>query len=221
MKRKYLSGFYLALLAGITLLSSCKKDTDIMTSNVKTGGLVKAVTANIPYKLNATPTVDISVKVPKGPAITKVDVYNEFYSTADTLWTNKVLLSSSVINNSTINISIANIYAGNYQCVGTFDHPTAGVRDVNEEKFLTPINAFSCWANAGDLGAYGYFVTVTVDPVTNDVTCSTGPDSEADMANYPGEDNYYDPGTGEFHLSYFYVGGSGNRIMREVWTPIP
>jgi hypothetical protein len=123
-----------------------------------------------------------------------------------------------VDNSSVTSVSVANKYAGFYQCVGTFDHPTAGVRDVNEEKYLTPIDANSCWANAGDLGSSGYFVKVTVDPETNQVTCSTWKDIE--MANYPGEENYYDPATGEFHLSYYYVGSTGNRIMREVWTPI-
>ncbi|NEW78815.1 MAG: DUF4361 domain-containing protein [Gelidibacter sp.] len=128
-----------------------------------------------------------------------------------------------VLNSAKTNITVANKYAGNYQAVGTFTHPTAGARPINEVKFLTPIDANSCWANAGDLGASGYFVTVTVDPVTNKVTCSAGPGSAAPMANFPGDptSNYYDPATGKFHLSYFYVGGSGNRIMREVWTPKP
>lgn len=118
----------------------------------------------------------------------------------------------------TTKISVANKYAGNYQCVGTFTHPTAGVRAVNEEKYLTPISAYACWANAGDLGASGYFVKISVDPITNLVTCSTWLDIE--MANYPGETSYYDPQTGKIYLNYFYVGGTGNRVMREVFTPI-
>jgi|BarGraNGADG00312_1021997.scaffolds.fasta_scaffold32078_2 Domain of unknown function (DUF4361) len=117
-------------------------------------------------------------------------------------------------------ITVANKYAGFYQCVGTFTHPTAGVRPINEKKFLTPISAYACWGNAGDLGGSGYFVKLTVDPVTNLVTCTTFT-APADMANTPGEPNYYDPATGTFHVSYFYVGSGGNRIMREVWTPIP
>lgn len=116
-------------------------------------------------------------------------------------------------------ITVANKYAGFYQCVGTFTHPTAGVRPVNEKKFLTPISAYACWGNAGDLGASGYFVKITVDPLTNKVTCSTWLNIE--MINVPGESNYFDPATGKFYLSYFYVGSGGNRVMREVWTPVP
>ena len=124
----------------------------------------------------------------------------------------------SVTNTGTTKVSVANKYAGNYKCVRTFTHPTAGVRAVNEDKYMTPISAYACWANAGDLGSSGYFVKIAVDPLTNLVTCSTWGDVE--MANYPGEQNYYDPQTGKFHLSYFYVGGTGNRVMREVFTPI-
>ena len=118
-------------------------------------------------------------------------------------------------------ITVANKYAGYYQCVGVFSHPTAGDRPINEKKFLTPISANACWGNAGDLGASNYFVKITVDPATNKVICAAGPNSAASMANMPGEDNSFNPATGVFHLSYFYVGASGNRIMRETWTPVP
>jgi hypothetical protein len=117
-------------------------------------------------------------------------------------------------------ITVANKYAGYYQCVGTFEHPTAGTRPVNEKKFLTPISAYACWGNAGDLGGSGYFVKLTVDPATNKVTCTTY-SAPADMSNFGTEPNYYDPATGKFYLSYFYVGSGGNRVMREVWTPVP
>jgi len=134
----------------------------------------------------------------------------------------------SVVNNDKSNIAIANKYAGPYHCVGTFDHPTAGVRDVDEEKYLTPIDITTCWGDAGDLGYAGYTVTLSVETTTVvvggktmfTVNCGTPPGGAAEMANYPGEENYYDPATGEYHVSYFYVGGTGNRIMREVWTPI-
>lgn len=115
-------------------------------------------------------------------------------------------------------ITVANKYAGYYQCEGIFTHPVNGPRPINEKKFLTPIDANSCWGNAGDLGAAGYFVKLTVDPATNLVTCSTWDDG-IEMANQPGKDNYFDPATGEYHVSYFYVGGTGNRLMDEVWTP--
>jgi hypothetical protein len=116
-------------------------------------------------------------------------------------------------------VTVANIYAGYYQCVGIFSHPTAGDRAVNEKKFLTPIDANSCWGDAGDLGASGYFVRLTVDPETNLVTCTTW-SAPADIANVPDADNYYDPADGTFHVTYFYVGTGGSRIMTETWTPV-
>ena len=114
-------------------------------------------------------------------------------------------------------ITVANKFAGYYQCVGVFSHPTAGDRPINEEKYLTPIDANSCWGPAGDLGGSGYFVRITVNPADNTVICSKWDLYE--MINVPGEPNYWDPATGVFHLAYFYVGGTGNRVMRETWTP--
>jgi hypothetical protein len=123
-----------------------------------------------------------------------------------------------VLNNSSTNIAVANKYAGFYQSVGVFTHPTAGPRPINEKKFLTPLSAYSCQIPAGDLGASGYKVTITVDPATNNVSFSAG--APTDMFAQA-ERSYYDPTTGVFHLHYFYVGGTGNRLMDETLTPLP
>jgi hypothetical protein len=123
-----------------------------------------------------------------------------------------------VINNATTVIAVANIYAGFYQCVGVFHHPTAGDRPINEEKYLTPLTAYSCRVNAGDLGASGYSVVITVDPATNDVSFSGG--VPTDMFASEGQRSYYDPDNGHFYLHYYYVGGTGNRVMDEEYTPI-
>jgi len=114
-------------------------------------------------------------------------------------------------------ITVANKYAGFYQCEGVFSHPTAGARPISEEKYMTPIDANSVWGNAGDLGASGYFVKFTVDPVTNKITCSTW--DEIEMFNLPGEESTYDPATGVFTVKYGYTGATGVREMRETWTP--
>jgi hypothetical protein len=37
----------------------------------------------------------------------------------------------------------------------------------------------------------------------------------------PGQRSYYDPSNGHFYLHYFYVGGTGNRVIDEEYTPIP
>jgi hypothetical protein len=123
-----------------------------------------------------------------------------------------------VVNNATTDISVANIYAGFYLCTGTFHHPTAGDRPINEEKFLTPLSAYSCRIPAGDLGAAGDFVTITVDPTTNDVSFSDG--APVEMLPQEGKRSFYDPDTKQFTLWYFYVGGTGNRVIDEVYTPL-
>jgi hypothetical protein len=123
-----------------------------------------------------------------------------------------------IINNATTNVSVANKYAGFYQSVGVFTHPTAGPRPINEEKFLTPLTAYSCRIPAGDLGSSGYSVVLTVDPATNTVSFSGGAPTDMFAS---AERSYYDPASGKFYLHYFYVGGTGNRVMDEVLTPLP
>jgi hypothetical protein len=258
------------------LITACNKSEDLVTDDAKTGGLV-VPTSSIPYKLGATPTVNISVKVPMGPGIATIEVYNTYTSNETGSTSNQVLMSTidvasanateeitktlsvtyndlkkdividggglpsdetelpigdfwklsyisvmadgrRVVNNATTGIAVANIYAGYYQCVGVFHHPTAGDRPINEEKFLTPLSAYSCRIPAGDLGGAGYAVTITVDPVTNDVTFSDG--APVDMIPQSGKRSYYDPDNGHFYLWYFYVGGSGNRVIDEEYIPL-
>lgn len=266
---------FLPMLALGLILSACQKNDDLLTADAKEGGLALP-TKSVPYKLGATPTVPLTLTVPKGPGISKIEVYNKYVRASDGLASNKVLMSTvdiasgnssadmvkefsvnytdlikgltldgaglpgdetllpigdswvlsyesimedgrRVVNNAKTTIAVANIYAGTYQCTGVFTHPTAGPRPINEEKFLTPLSAYSCRIPAGDLGGSGYAVTITVDPTSNTVSFSDG--APTDMFAQPGKDNYYDPATGEFHLSYFYVGGTGNRLMDEVYTP--
>lgn len=259
------------------LFSACNKSEDLVTKDAKTGGLV-IPSGSIPYKLGATPTVNISVTIPMGPGIASIEVYNKYISLAAGSESNQVLMSTidvasanvteeivktftityadlkkdlvldggslpsdetllpigdswelsyisvmadgrRVVNNSVTGIAVANIYAGFYQCVGVFHHPTAGDRPINEEKFLTPVSAYSCSIPAGDLGSSGYSVTITVDPVSNDVSFSNG--VPVDMFAQTDKRSYFDPANGHFYLYYFYVGASGNRAMDEEYTPIP
>ncbi len=124
----------------------------------------------------------------------------------------------SVLNNSKTKIAVANLYAGYYHCVGVFHHPTAGDRTIDEEKFLTPISAYTCNIPAGDLGGSGYFVDITVDPVTNDVSFSNG--TPVEILGSTDQRSYYEPSTGKFYLHYFYIGASGPRVMDEEYTPL-
>lgn len=272
---------FLLVFATLGLLfNACNKSEDLVTEDAQTGGLVFPA-SSIPYKLGATPEVNVSLIVPLGPGISTVEVYLKYYRRADTAESNQVLMKTidvssanasadaikdytityadlinglliddengnpialpsdetllpigdawelsyisvladgrRVINNYKTSIAVANIYAGLYQCDGVFTHPTAGPRVINEEKFLTPLSAYSCRVDAGDLGSSGYSVVITVDPATNDVSFSGG--QPTDM--YPkAERSYYDPETGKFYLHYFYVGATGNREMDEEYTPI-
>jgi hypothetical protein len=258
------------------LFSACNKSEDLVTADAKTGGLV-VPTSSIPYKLGATPAVDINIEIPMGPGITSLEVYNQYVSLASGSESNLVLMTTmdissanatelltkvlsitytdlkkdlvldgaglpsdetllpigdywqlsytavmedgrKVVNNATTDIAVANIYAGFYQCDGIFTHPTAGERVINEEKFLTPVSAYSCTLPAGDLGGSGYSVMITVDPATNDVSFSNG--APTDMFAQEGKRSYYDPENGHFYLHYFYVGATGNRLMDEEYTPI-
>ena len=260
------------------LFTACNKSEDFVTSDAKTGGLVYP-TASIPYKLGATPTVDLEVVIPMGPGITKIEVYNSFYSNNDALASAEVLLatidvgstnvteevtkefsvtfadlrkditingnplptdesllpigdywtltyrsimaddSRSVLNNSKTRIAVANQYAGTYLCTGVFHHPTAGDRPINEEKFLKPINAYTCRIPAGDLFGAGYFVNITVDPATNDVSFSAG--EPVEIQGSTTLRSYYEPETKKFYLHYFYIGGNGlARVIDEEYTPL-
>jgi len=274
---------FLPLIALGLILSACQKNEDLITADAKTGGLAIA-TASVPYKLGATPTVPLSLTIPMGPGISKIEVFNQYSgvvqindSTTQSFTSNKVLVSTidvaegnvaadlvkdfsisytdltqgitynggplptdetllpigdkwtltyesimtdgrRVVNNSKTTIAVANIYAGSYQCVGIFTHPTAGERPINEEKFLTPLSAYSCSIPAGDLGGSGYSVTITVDPTSNDVSFSDG--APVEMIATPGKRSYYDPSNGHFYLHYFYVGATGNRVIDEEYTPL-
>ncbi|MGE5355563.1 MAG: BT_3044 domain-containing protein [Deltaproteobacteria bacterium] len=262
----------------ILLFASCNKDEDLVTSDAKTGGLV-VPTSGIPYKLGATPTVNVSVVIPQGPAISKVEVYNIYTGKVSgaNKESNKVLMTTfdingenaskdvtktftvkyadmikgltfngaalpadegqlpigdfwtfsytsiladgfKSVNNAKTKISVANQYAGFYQCTGVFTHPTAGPRPIDEEKFLTPVSAYSCNIPAGDLGASGYAVDITVDPATNEVSFSNGVPTA--MFAQTGKKSYFEPSTGKFYLHYFYVGATGNRVIDEEYTPL-
>lgn len=126
-----------------------------------------------------------------------------------------------VVNNAKTTISVANIYAGNYQCVGIFHHPTAGDRPINEEKFLSAISAYQVTSTTGDLGA-DYPLVITVNSTDNSCTVAKLDPNPYDLLMTAGQNSRYDPATGVFYLYYYYVGGNGlSRVIEETYTPIP
>lgn len=127
-----------------------------------------------------------------------------------------------VVNNSrnTTTIGVANIYAGLYHVTGTFIHPTAGPRAIDEDKYLTAISAYQVTATTGDLGP-DYPTIITVNPADNSCVVSSGDGNPYDVQMTVGTPSYYDPGTGKFYLYYFYLGTNGlPRIIEEEYTPI-
>jgi len=116
-----------------------------------------------------------------------------------------------------VKINIKNKYDKVYNCVGVFTHPTAGPRPIDEQKRLVTVGANSNTTTVGDLGA-DYTVVITIDPVTNDVTYSDS--SPYVILPSQTQRSYYEPSTGKFYLHYYYVGGTGNRVVDETYTPI-
>ena len=83
-------------LIALVMLSfySCNKNEDLTTADAKEGGLVIPVTTNVPYKLGNTPTVDIEVLVPVGPAISSIEIMNTYTDATDGSKSNSVLMKT-------------------------------------------------------------------------------------------------------------------------------
>ena len=124
-----------------------------------------------------------------------------------------------VVNNASTIIAVANQYAGDYLCTGVFTHPVNGPRNINEEKFLTPVTATKCWTALGDLGANGYDIYINVES-DNTCTVKIGPLAVTEVFMVAGEPNTFDPVSKEFDLNYYYVGATGNRVIEENYAPL-
>ncbi len=125
-----------------------------------------------------------------------------------------------LVNLATTTIGISNFFAGKYHDSGIFHHPTAGDRAINEDKNLVAINAFECTTSVADLVGNGYFMKIHIDPATNLATCIAIPPSPT-LIMTTDKVSKLDPATGIISLYYFYVGGTGNRVIEETYTPIP
>jgi len=98
---------FVLLILTLSVFNSCEKPEDLVTDNVRTGGLIKP-TGSVPYKLGSTPTVDLNVSIPQGAAIKSILVYKQFTHNADATVSGKVLLT-------TIDIAGANATAAKEQ----------------------------------------------------------------------------------------------------------
>ncbi|MCU7551057.1 DUF1735 domain-containing protein [Chitinophagaceae bacterium LB-8] len=113
-----------------------------------------------------------------------------------------------------ISLRVKNKYHGLYHAAGVFHHPTAGDRDIDEEKELTTEEPNSVLAPLGDLGGAGYQMLLIIN-ADNSVTIE--PRGVTPNIDQHWGRNYYDPATKSFHLHYSY-NTSAPRIVEEVIT---
>jgi hypothetical protein len=78
---------FLPLLALGLMLGACQKNVDLLTPDAKTGGLLLP-TEIIPYKLGITPTFNVDIVVPQGPAIKTIHVTYYYMRSSDTTQSN-------------------------------------------------------------------------------------------------------------------------------------
>jgi hypothetical protein len=125
-----------------------------------------------------------------------------------------------LINLNTVTVSVANLYSGEYQSTGVFNHPVAGPRDINRAKTLAPIDAQTVETEFADLGGSGWRMWLVVN---GDNTVTLVPKGSASPGTVQftvdSDDNTYNPETGIIKLRYKYAGSGGDRVVNETLTP--
>ena len=82
---------------------------------------------------------------------------------------NPAVVISGNYGKQVIALRVKNKYHGSYEAIGVFTHPSAGPRDIHEDKELTTVEPNSVLANLGDLGGAGYQMVLVVN-ADNSVT---------------------------------------------------
>lgn len=113
--------------------------------------------------------------------------------------------------NAIYSIGIKNQYDGDYHSTGVFHHPTAGDRDIDEDKHLSTAGPNSVVTGLGDLGSSGYEMILTVNA---DNTVTITPAGVTPNVDQHWGANFYDPATRTFHLHYSY-NTAAPRIIEE------
>lgn len=100
----------LSLVLALFMLASCDNNyDDLMTANVKTGGLVVPATS-IAYLLGATPSFTVKLTVPNGPGITSVEVWVRYLRRADSKYSNLVLMKTIDVASSNLTVPAVKDY---------------------------------------------------------------------------------------------------------------
>ncbi len=197
--KNYLSSYNAGLLAA----DSTNQLLEVLPDSTYT---LSSKTVTIPAgKTIGTYTLKIST--------TKIDV-NHSYALPYTIKsaTNGVIPSANY-GTKLIIFGIKNAYAGFYHSIGFFQHPTSP-RKIDRDKTLSTINATTSQTEFADLGTAVMQLQVNPD---NSVKIIIPAGSSANAATVQTAGSY-DPSAKAFTLGYYYVGGSGKRIINEVIT---
>ncbi|MCE5347182.1 MAG: hypothetical protein LLG13_12975 [Bacteroidales bacterium] len=285
--RKIIYSVLSLIMVSFFLFSCDDTYTDLMTSNVKTGGLVNP-TGTVAYKLGMTPSFDITIDIPKGPGIKSIEVQKYYTRMSDTTLSNVVsttinidganeteavqkkiaqtwatlregltmptdpqipvtetdpniakfigdswtftyictMIDGRVLTNTqTTNVAIANFFAGSYDLLLKYFHPTAGGTyptsayggERKSKITMVPTGALDCWAYFGVWTDNKIFIHIASDyKVTLTFDRSDAIQGDPYNANNICS---YDPATGIIKLYYYYQGSGGPRIFWAVYTP--
>jgi hypothetical protein len=122
-------------------------------------------------------------------------------------------------------ISVANFFAGSYELLMKYFHPTAGGvypttpygGDRKSNVNLVPISAYECTDYFGVWT--DNIVTIRITPDYKVSITFNRSDAVSGDPNNAANVNSYDPATGIIKLFYYYPGAGGNRIFWAVYTP--
>lgn len=154
---------------------------------------------------------DASVKVKINPSL--IDLTQSFALPLSIVEADNGAIIASNFKDAIYVININNIFSGIYKSTGIFNHPIAGVRDINEGKILKTIDIKTSETNFADLGGAGWLMWLVVN-ADNSVTLI--PRGAANPSTTQFGENRYDPATKTFILNYKYPGGGGDRIINEM-----
>jgi hypothetical protein len=130
--------------------------------------------------------------------------------------TGGVIVSDAINNGSKLMaLPISNPYAGDYHVTGHFNHPTAGIRIIDEDKSLGTVDCKTVTTTIGDLGQDGLNIQINAD---NSVTISGQVSDSQPLIQDTSKPNVYDPVAKTITLNYYYAGAGGNRVMDELYT---
>lgn len=122
-------------------------------------------------------------------------------------------------------VSVANFFAGSYDLLMKYFHPTAGGTyptsayggDRKSTVNLIPISAYECTDYFGVWTDNKVTIKITPDYKVSITFNRT--DAVSGDPNNAANVNSYNPATGVIKLFYYYPGSGGNRIFWAVYTP--